>query len=355
MNDTVDPRQQLQVRQKNVIDFFRKHEDKITGALAGTALTPERMMNVLYNAVRVNPKLANCNLKSLYGAAVRCAQVGLEPDDGRGLAYFIPFKDQVQVIFGYKGLCQLTYNTGLVSGIEAHIVHEQDEFRYAYGLDPVLVHIPASSDRGPATHVYGIVRWRDKASPAWLVMSMEEVYEIRDRFSRGYKDFLSGRVSQSTWDPANPVTSGEMAKKTVLRRLLKLCPTSTHREMALAIALDETAEQAQAQHNSSVIDLDTWSEVNEGEQQAVPPQAAQSGADAVAEKVRQCTAKKPSAVPCTHSLWEWLAEYKDGELDKDIADEKADFLRTLQEGPDALNAAEYNALLDLIEIKRSEP
>lgn len=338
----------LQVRQKNVIDFFRKHEDKISGALAGTALAPERMMNVLYNAVRINPKLALCDLKSLYGAAIRCAQVGLEPDDGRGLAYLIPFGNQVQVIFGYKGLAQLAYNTGMVSSIEAHMVYEADEFRYSYGLEPVLVHVPASGDRGVPTHAYAIVRWRDRAPPAWLVMDMDEIHDIRDRFSRGYKDFASGRTKANPWDPSNPVTSGEMAKKTVLRRLLKLCPTATRREMALAVGMDETAEQAVDQNNASVIDLSDWSEIPEQGDQPGPdaetPEGPRSKADEVAAKIAKRSSK---AAPS--STAQRIEQYADGMMPADAADEILDYLRTIELPPD-----EREALEALIERKREQ-
>lgn len=262
----------LATRADVVGQFFGKHEDKLLACLSGTDLKPERLVGVVMNAVRNNEALAYCDMRSLFGAAIRCGQLGLEPDDGRGLAYIIPRREKgvqkAQAQPGYKGFTQLAYNSGVIASIEAHVVYEGDDFRYQYGLNETLNHIPCEfKSRGKEKFVYAIIRWTDNSPPKWLVMDVDEALAIRDQYSDGYKRFAKKRAEleaagqsadwlSSPWDERNPIPFGEMLKKTVLRRLLKLSPTATRNaRLAAAIALDEKVEIGVDQGNEKVIDI----------------------------------------------------------------------------------------------------
>lgn len=195
-------------------------------------LTAERMMRVCNTAVQKTPQLLDCEPRSLIGAIVQASQLGLEPDGTLGHAYLIPFnnrksgKTECQFIPGYKGLIELARRSSQISTIYAQAVHANDEWDFSFGLDPRLTHKPTDGDPGPLIAVYAVARLRDGGAQfEW--MWKREVDAIR----------ASSRAGNSgPW-----VTHyEEMAKKTALRRLCKLLPTSP--ELARAVALDEQAE-----------------------------------------------------------------------------------------------------------------
>jgi recombination protein RecT len=138
-------------------------------------------------------------------ALLICSQAGLEPD-GR-LAHLIPFKDQVQVIFDYKGLVTLALRNG-ASSVFADKVCANDFFEAGVieGRKS-LTHRPTwKEDRGEPYCYYAVCKRGDEID--WEVMSRKEVDAIRGRSRAG---------SNGPW-----VTDyDEMAKKTVLRRMSK--------------------------------------------------------------------------------------------------------------------------------------
>jgi recombination protein RecT len=213
-----------------------------------THMKAERMVRIALTALRKNPKLGQCDLKSFIGAVMQAAQLGLEPDGTLGEAYLIPYGQECQLVPGYKGLLKLARQSGHVSTIVARAVHSRDHFEFSFGLKEVLEHIP-TRDREPGdlTHVYAIARLKDGGIHL-DVMSVHEVNRIRDN-SQGYQN--AKRYNRPT-----PWTDhyDEMAKKTVLRRLCKLLPAST--ELARAVAMDEAADAGVGQGMADVLALE---------------------------------------------------------------------------------------------------
>ena len=200
-------------------------------------MTPERMMRVCNTAISKTPALLDCEPRSLMGAIIQSSQLGLEPDGVLGHAYLIPFNNrktgrvECQFIAGYKGLIELSRRSGQISTVYAHAVHANDEFRYTLGLDPTLIHKPTSGEPGELIAVYAVCHLRD-GGKQFEVLQRREIDAIRSQSKAG---------NSGPW-----VTHyDEMAKKTALRRLCKLLPTSP--ELARAAALDELAEASQPQ------------------------------------------------------------------------------------------------------------
>jgi len=200
-------------------------------------MTPERMMRVCNTAISKTPALLDCEPRSLMGAIIQSSQLGLEPDGVLGHAYLIPFNNrktgrvECQFIAGYKGLIELSRRSGQISTVYAHAVHANDEFRYTLGLDPTLIHKPTSGEPGDLIAVYAVCHLRD-GGKQFEVLQRREIDAIRSQSKAG---------NSGPW-----VTHyDEMAKKTALRRLCKLLPTSP--ELARAAALDELAEASQPQ------------------------------------------------------------------------------------------------------------
>jgi len=201
-------------------------------------MTADRMVRIALTSLQRTPQLLDCDKPSLAGAILQSAQLGLEPDGVLGHAYLVPFKGKVVFIPGYKGLIQLARRSGEVSTVEAVVVNAGDVFEYERGLVPILRHKPAEGDAGKVTHVYAIIRLRD-GGVQWDVMTFDQIEAVRRRSPAG-----NGGPWVTDWP--------EMAKKTVLKRVLKLAPCSV--EAQRAIALDERAE-AGIDQNLELIDL----------------------------------------------------------------------------------------------------
>ncbi len=180
-------------------------------------LTAERMARVACTAILKTPKLANCSPESLLQALMLCSQAGLEPD-GRN-AHLIPYGDQVQVIFDWKGLVALARRNG-VQNISADNVCENDEFEWyrdAEGLH--FKHkVNFRKPRGEMFASYCI--WKDGDQFDGEVMTKDEIDAIRKRSRAG---------------TSGPWVSdyGEMSKKTVVRRSSKKWPLDAELAEAL--------------------------------------------------------------------------------------------------------------------------
>lgn len=159
------------------------------------------------------------------------AQLGLEPNTPLGQAYLIPYKNkgvsECQFQIGYKGMIDLAYRSGDVEVVQAHAVYENDEFEYEFGLEPKLKHIPASGDRGKPVFYYAMFRTKN-GGYGFDVMSVEDIRKHAETYSQSYKSSFS--PWQKHFD--------EMAKKTVLKRVLKYAPLKS--DFARAIAADGT-------------------------------------------------------------------------------------------------------------------
>lgn len=212
--------------------YIKSMEGEIKKALP-SVITPERFTRMVLSAISTNPKLASCTPASFLGAMMSAAQLGLEPNTPLGQAYLIPFKnhgiDEVQFQLGYKGLIDLAYRSGEVELVQAHIVYENDTFVCEYGLEPKLVHKPADSNRGEAVKVYAMFKTKS-GGYGFDVMSMDDVRRHAEKYSQAY------RSGYSPWK----TNFEEMAKKTVLKRVLKYAPLKS--DFVRAMVQDESVK-----------------------------------------------------------------------------------------------------------------
>jgi recombination protein RecT len=173
------------------------------------------------------------------------AQLGLEPNTPLGQAYLIPYKnkgvDEVQFQIGYKGLIDLAYRSGEVEVVQAQVVYENDDFECAYGLEPKLTHKPADRDRGEPIKVYAIFKTKS-GGYGFEVMSMEDVRKHAEKYSQAYKSGFS------PWK----TNFEEMAKKTVLKKVLKYAPLKS--DFVRGVVQDETIKTEISEDMYSVND-----------------------------------------------------------------------------------------------------
>lgn len=215
-----------------IANLLDKNKNAI-GLSLPRGMDADRFSRLLLTAANTNPDLFTCEPTSFLAAGVAAAQLGLEPNDARGLAYLLPFNDNrrgkiVQLIIGYRGMVDLARRSGMVSSIHAFPVFDGDEFTYSLGLEPTLTHTPRPdvNDEDPAklTHVYAVAKVQGE--PQFIVLTRRQVDKVK----------ASSKGAKSGYSPWN-THYVEMALKTAIRRLCKLLPQTV--EMAQADAHDE--------------------------------------------------------------------------------------------------------------------
>lgn len=233
-------------------------------------VNPERLARISLSEIRRNPQLLECELPSLMAAVMQAAKLGLEPNI-LGHCYFVPFNNrkrgvkEVQFIIGYKGLIDLVRRSGHVESIAAHEVYENDEFEFEYGLNEKLRHKPnIFGDRGKVIAYYAYAKFKG-GGHSFIVMSREDIEKIRDQFSRS--------AENGPWKDH----FDEMAKKTVIRRLIKYLPISVELQEQIqedgSVRKDITQE---APEYPDIIDMEPAPALEEGQQsEAEQPQPEQ--------------------------------------------------------------------------------
>lgn len=242
--------------------YVKLYENQIARALP-SVITPERFSRMVLTAITKTPKLSECTPESFIGAMLTAAQLGLEPNTPLGQAYLIPYGSNCQFQIGYKGLLELAHRSGEIKTLEARCVYENDDFNIEYGLNPNLIHKPSFKDKGELIGIYAVYHLNN-GGYSFEFMSKEEIEKHRNKYSKSYKN------KDSAWE----TDFESMAKKTVIKRLIKYAPLKT--EFVRAIAEDEQSKTIEFTEENELIVinedeqneliLEQAKEINEAEQ-----------------------------------------------------------------------------------------
>jgi recombination protein RecT len=214
----------------------------IKAMLGGDKALMERFITATFKMLaQQDDLLQRATAASIVDAIMTAASMGLEPftDDGTivsygGIAQFRPM---------YRGYLKRIRNSGKVLDVDTQVVYENDEFELAYGTDPSIRHVPARSVKDEAGKLVqdrggyrGVYAWALMPSGLRIIEWMEEaeINYIRDTFAQAKK-------SDSPWN----TSWGEMARKTVLRRLAKRLPASAVDVLLSADTAADAAERAE--------------------------------------------------------------------------------------------------------------
>ena len=187
-------------------------------------ISASRFTAAVETALVTVPGLQECDRKSVIIACMRCASDGLVPDgrdavlvvgsskvDGRWIksAQYWPMS---------QGLQKIAYRSGMVTRLEARLLHMGDAFELEYGTNPSVKHRPAL-EPGEILGAYCVATL--KSGQAYVeFMGIEELTSIMRRSKSWDKEHN---------EPKGPWASdfGEMCRKTVLRRALKYVPSES--------------------------------------------------------------------------------------------------------------------------------
>jgi recombination protein RecT len=233
----------LAERRENPLTVIRQNLQQMAPefkAALPAHVSVEKFTRVAQTAIQNNPDLANVDRKSLFGAIVRLAQDGLLPD-GREAA-IVKFGDKAQAMPMIAGILKKVRQSGEVAYVSAQIVYSNDRFKWTLGFDENVEHEPAALEEEPGEPVaaYAVAVLKD-GSRLLEVMRKSEIEKVRNvSRSRGAGPWVQW------W--------GEMARKTVMRRLSKRLPMSS--DLDDAFERDETmAHQERQPEPAQVIDM----------------------------------------------------------------------------------------------------
>lgn len=192
-----------------ISETLNLYRDKIAQALPQGRNVDQEISSVLAT-VSSDTRLQKCSPESIAQACYDAATLGL-PVNKLGLAYLVPYGEQVKLLISYKGYIHLVLQSGAVLDVFAECVYSKDKFKYLAGTSQTIFHEPVViGDRGDFIAVYAIARLSNGLTKP-CIMRKSEVDLIRSK---------SRSPNNGPWVS----DYDEMAKKSSIKRLCKLLP-----------------------------------------------------------------------------------------------------------------------------------
>lgn len=212
-----------------------KYESNIASLLKSKGMSSEEFMIVTQNAIKKNPQLASCDSKSLFGAILTAAELGLPLNTPQGFAHLIPFNRsfkkqdgswgkvlEVQFIIGYQGMREIALRNPNIIDIDSDVVYEGDLFEYektenglTYTHKKTL-----TGTRGKRVAAYATARIKDGTGGVktkTIIVYSHEI-ELVKKLSMG------ANSTSSPWSNEDKDPFGWMWRKTALKQLCKELP-----------------------------------------------------------------------------------------------------------------------------------
>jgi recombination protein RecT len=218
---------------KDLTNNIKEYEHKLV-EYAGDPKQGKHFL-VMLNKVAQNFHINNqqINPNSFRLAAYDCFSLGLDPDPAKGLAYFVPYKGQVQLVIGYQGMIHLAEKFGFRI-VSTGVIYDCDQYQFEKGTNAYLKHIPSLEKPANAKKIaaYAVIRM-ETGEQLFELITAQEVSKAR-------------RTSKTSkiWD----AHEDEMWIKTAIRKVFKYLPKND--TIAKAVYLDEIASTPVAQKRS---------------------------------------------------------------------------------------------------------
>lgn len=209
-------------------DVVRKKELEIQALLPDTkSFKVEAVQRLTIKALESDSKLRKCTPISLINALMDALAVGIVPFTMEAEGYIIPYGEEAQFQFGYRGIIKVCYNSPLFKLVVAKVVRGGDDFDYLEGREEPIQHRPLIFDQ-PKEYLldsnvkafYSKYKLMNGGIDV-LVWSREQMEKHRDRYAKTYK-----RDPHSVWG----TSFVPMGLKTILTHGLKYAPRSREME-----------------------------------------------------------------------------------------------------------------------------
>lgn len=218
---------------------YKAYVDSVRNVMPQQFKRDERRYFSIYaqmmNEFLVNPKVTN--KKSILTCMFNAPKLGLNPDKVFGHIYFIPYKGVLTYQIGYRGMIQLSFNSGKISQVYADLVHEKDEWDfYRDEKGQHYIHRPKMIEKDRGREICGYSIFEDMSGiPHIHIMDSYHIDDI--------KKLVLARMKDASTPWKDPLFEPEMRKKTVIRRHWKTEPMSA--EIAEAIESEEKNESGE--------------------------------------------------------------------------------------------------------------
>lgn len=182
----------------------------------GSGCTVDGIIQSALLAANKNQKILLCTEESIYQSVLTTCRLGLDCSGVLGIAYLVPYKRECTLIIGYRGLTDLARRAADAVRIDSQVVYGGDEIDVKLGTDAHVHHKPDLQNARKAEDIigcYAVAHLRGSDVPMVEWMSRDEVNRIRAR---------SPSCDQGPW----VTDTGEMIRKTPLRRIIKRLPIS---------------------------------------------------------------------------------------------------------------------------------
>lgn len=255
---------------KGFSDNLNKYESNVASLLGEKyGMTAKEFTVSIMNAIKKTPKLLECDPKSLFGAILLSAELGLKPNTPEGWAYIIPYGKEAQFQVGYKGLIEIAYRSPMVRGIKGVAVYENEY--YSESQNGSFNHIPFT---GMDLNILQLCQAREKFLRTELFMDEPEIRtdieSYKNRLSKGKGGvvlvyaicFLEGleapiwtsvtkdvldkiqKLSPSAKSSSSPYNNGtdvhdSMKFKAGIKKLFKFLPKQSIPDLAKAVEVDD--------------------------------------------------------------------------------------------------------------------
>ncbi|MFT8878888.1 MAG: recombinase RecT [Oenococcus sp.] len=195
-------------------------------------------INSVLNVVSNSSLLEKAEPNSILSAAMKAATLNLSIDPNLGYAYILPFNEKhynqqtrettwtnkAQLQIGYQGLIQLAQRSGQIKVLNAAPIYAE-QFK---GMDPITGQIGINKKAIPDT----------TKDPVGYVAYLETVTGFRHTEFMSYQDVVSfaQRFSKSYTSKTSPWKTdfNAMAKKTLIKQVLKYAPMSIELQSAVS-------------------------------------------------------------------------------------------------------------------------
>ncbi len=267
---------------KQVTDVLPKH------------VALDRFMRSLAFAVSQNEtlfRIAQQDIARVAVPAMKAAELGLVISGALGEAYLIPYKDEVQMIPGYKGLISLARRGGDIKQMIANVVYEGEEFDYSEARECPVIHRQNfdADTEGKWRFPYAVATFNGGGQQAKVVPKWKCLKIMNASIGR----LQAWQKAKSPWT----TETAEMLKKTAIRALFKYLPISTEH---LQHALDIDNDNARRRGEMIDAEAELLPQDENGEQAAPVSPAEQIKADLRARKGKaapEAPAGNPDAEP----------------------------------------------------------
>jgi recombination protein RecT len=191
------------------------------------AIPSAKFIRTVHTALQLNPGIVEAKTNSILASCLKAAADGLLLD-GREAALVVyrskggPVAQYLPMVYG---IIKKVRQSGEISVFNSFIVYENDEFAITYGMDPTLDHSPKlTGSRGDPIGCYAVCKFKNGDTDLeW--MTHDEIEAVRARSkARNSGPWVSD------W--------GEMARKTLLRRISKRLPMEAD-AMSIITRVDE--------------------------------------------------------------------------------------------------------------------